>query len=192
MKDSLVQIRVAGTGWWVGTGFFVGANCSIVTARHVVEEYDSENIARGLAAELPSGQVVTLRVDYEVISKDLVVLEPVRAIRCKQLNLHEGSLSLGQQLIMVGFPDYYYGDEATLTAIPIHVINVDVPEYLEADFLVLVPTHIGHSGSPMLNDEGEVVGMLVAALPYEFFDENNADFGYIPVAMGVEVAKHLR
>ena len=74
VKDSVVKVKDPMLSWWtVGTGFFVAPSCSIVTARHVVEEVDSDRIARNLSVELQSGQVVAVTVRYDLAARPRII-----------------------------------------------------------------------------------------------------------------------
>ena len=170
-----------------GTGFFIAPSCSIVTARHVVEN-DSGNVMSNLIVELQDGQVVRVNVSYDLEAKDLVVLRPTRSIECQELPLSDDTARLGQLVLILGFPDFWSSNHLSIT--PGHVANIDGTSL--SDFLVMGTINYGSSGSPVLNVEGEVVGMVGGSLGYETDDDGNYIFDYSPIIFVYDVAKHLQ
>ena len=155
VKDSVVKVKSPSLSWWTaGTGFFVAPSCSIVTSRHIVEELDSTRIAPNLNIELQNGQVVRVTVAYDLEAKDLVVLRPARSIDCQELPLSDDTARLGQLVMLLGFPEIG-GAVDSLSASPGYVVNV-AGEFT-ADFLVAATSNFGGSGSPVLDDQGQVI-----------------------------------
>ncbi len=192
VKDSVVKIKDPDIpSWTSGTGFFIAPSCSIVTARHTVEEFDSARIARNLNVELQSGQVVRVNVDYDLEAKDLVVLTPTRSIDCQELSLSEGTARLGQLVLLLGFPDIG-GADGSLSATPGYVVNEELDPVLTGDFLLTATSNYGSSGSPVLDAQGQVVGMVGGNLAFEMDDDGNYIFDYTPVVWAIDVVRHLQ
>ena len=191
VKDSVVKVKnpSLSSQFTVGTGFFVAPSCSIVTARHVVQEADSTRIAGNLAIELQSGQVVGVTVGYELEAKDLAVLTPARSIDCQELSMSDDTARLGQLVLLLGFPDIG-GVDDSLSATPGYVVNVD-PTF-SADFLLEATSNYGSSGSPVLDDRGQVIGMVRGIRAFRFDNDGNWIFDYGPIVGAIDVASHLR
>ena len=158
VKDSVVKVKSPRLSWsTAGTGFFVAPSCSIATSRHVVEELDGGTIAPNLNVELQSGQVVRVTVAYDLQAKDLVLLTPARSIDCQELPMSDDPARLGQLVLLLGFPDLG-GVIDSLSATPGYVVNVG--QNFTADFHLAATSNFGSSGSPVLDAQGQVVGMV--------------------------------
>ena len=190
VKDNVVKIKHPEiTTWTSGTGFFVAPSCSIVTARHTVEELDSDRLMSNLIVELQDGQVVRVTVSYDLKAKDLVVLRPTRSIQCTELPLSKDTVRLGQLVLLLGFPDFG-AVEDSLSITPGYIVNVEGTEGV--DFLVMGTTTYGSSGSPILNTQGDVIGMAGGRWAFETDDDGNYIHDYTPLIYGYDVAKHLQ
>ena len=163
VKDSVVKIKHPEvTTFTSGTGFFVAPSCSVVTARHVVEELDSDRLLSNLIIELQDGQVVRVTVSYDLKAKDLVVLRPSRSLECQELPLSDDIVRLGQLVLVLGFPDFWPDESLSITSG--HIVNVQGTD--RSDFLLTGTIAHGSSGSPILNTQGEVIGMVGGKLGF--------------------------
>ena len=190
VKDSVVKVKSPSFSWWTaGTGFFVAPSCSIVTSRHIVEESGSTRIAPNLNVELQNGQVVRVTVAYDLEAKDLVVLTPARSIDCQELPLSDDTARLGQLVMLLGFPDIG-GAVDSLSASPGHVVNVS--SGFRSDFLVAATSNFGGSGSPVLDDQGQVIGMVGGLSAFRQDSDENYIFDYTPTVWAIDVVSHLR
>ena len=190
IKDSVVKIKDPDlTTWTRGTGFFIAPSCSIVTARHVLEELDSDRLMSNLIVELQDGQVVRVTVSYDLKAKDLVVLRPTRSLNCQELPLTTDPVQLGQLVLLLGFPDFG-AVEDSLSITPGYIVNVEGTEGV--DFLVMGTITYGSSGSPILTTQGEVIGLVGGSWGFKVDDEGNYIYNYTPLIYGYDVAKHLQ
>ncbi len=139
-----------------GTGFLITANGYIVTNHHVLEK------AREIRVLTPNGlkQATQIAVD---VANDLALLkiegdgyEPLPVVSSRKA-------SLGQTVIAIGFPNIGIqgfspklakGEIAGLTGIQ------DSPR----DFQISVPLQPGNSGGALVDERGNVVGVIVAKL----------------------------
>ena len=162
-------------------------SCAVVTARHILLS-DSGELYDKASVRLQSGQVVPAEVEYEVESKDLVVLRPTRAIGdCQELPLSATSPRPGEAVLILGYPDMH--PDSGISAVPAHVINTDSTDSI--DFLLLGFVTIGSSGGPIVNTDGEVVGLVWG----QWAVDRDADGNWIYtdyLIAGVDVSKHLR
>lgn len=192
VRDSVVKIKdPVATTFTRGTGFFIAPSCSIVTARHTVEELTSDKVARNLNVELQSGQVVRVTVDYDLEAKDLIVLTPTRSIDCQELPLSDDTARLGQLVLLLGFPDIGAAEDS-LSATPGYVVNEELDTALTGDFLLAATSNFGSSGSPVLDTQGQVIGMVGGSLAFETDDDGNYIFDYTPVVWAIDVVRHLQ
>ena len=99
--------------------------------------------------------MVRVTVAYDLEAKDLVVLTPARSIDCQELPLSDNTARLGQLVMLLGFPDIG-GAVDSLSASLGHVVNVS--SAFRSDFLVAATSNFGGSGSPVLDDQGQVIG----------------------------------
>ena len=181
--ESIVTVATSG---WSGTGFFVAPSCSVVTARHLLERITG-GIDQEADVTLPSGQVVKATLDYELAAKDIAILKPNRAVDCRELEFSDASLMLGQTVIIVG--DSSLSIDSPLTASPGHIINVGTDTTV--DFVVLGFVSAGGSGSPVLDVDGNVIGLVWGQWTHSLDYEGQWVFSDQLVA-AIHVAKHLR
>ena len=173
---------------YVGSGFFVSPSCSVVTALHLVEVESTNDLHPRVDVHLQSGQVVAYEVEYVVEAKDLAILRPIRPIECQELPLSTSPPRPGQAVMMVGHPDLH--DNSGLAAVPSHIINTDSTGFA-TDFLMVGFATFGSSGGPIVNTDGQVIGMAGGAYAVEQDDEGNWIYLNFLV-WGVDVSKHLR
>ena len=117
-------------------------------------------------------------------------MRPVRDLDCLELPVAGETARLGQQILMLGFPDLS-GADGSLSATPGYVVNQDLG-LATGDFIIAGTSNSGGSGSPILNAQGEVVGMVGGGLAFETDAEGEYTFDYTPVVWAVDVGKHLR
>ena len=140
--------------------------------------------------ELQTGQTVRVSVEYDLKAKDLLVLTPERSIDCQELPLADAAYRLGQSVLVLGFSDVQ-GDEDTLTVATGHVM-ARRDTMSTGDFVLATVSNYGGSGGPVLNTQGEVVGMVGGGLAFRLDDEGDYIFDYSPVVWAVDVVTHLR
>ena len=188
VANRVVEVNTTDGG--TDTGFFVAPSFSVVTARHVVELYQSDTLHSTVSVYLRDGQVVSYTVRQDIEAKDLVVLEPSRPLQCSELQIASRAPRPGETVILVGLGHYFTGDPLETAVVPGNVIVVGASGGA-ADFLMHAYTAFGGSGSPVLNTEGLVVGMAGGREATtledegEFIHDSN-------LVWGVDVTKHLR
>lgn len=132
-----------------GTGFFVSSDGKLVTNAHVVEGADRA------VAKLEDGAVYTVRgVIAAAADKDLVVLQ-VDAKQVPALTLSSGEpAEVGTAIAVIGSP---LGLEGTLSSGLVSGNRTAQPgdEWLQ----ITAPVSAGSSGSPVVNLQGQVIGV---------------------------------
>ena len=180
-NPSVVRIS---TPRWAGTGFFIAPNCTVVTARHLVETADGGTYST-IEVQTSDGKIANYNLDYDVETADIAVLRPVRDTTCRELST--ASARLGEQVLSIGFPEIAGQD--IITAIPQQVIRLNINRYV--DLLMFGVTGTGGSGSPIINADGHLVGMVTGNYPITKDDQGN--WVYLDyLVTGTDITKHLR
>jgi S1-C subfamily serine protease len=146
----------AGRGLSTGTGFFVSWDGHLVTNFHVIRE------ASRVRVKLDDGDLI----DAEVVSiekgDDLALLK-IDAIRTPLAVRRQSGLSKGQEVFTLGYPLIsLQGQEQKATFGRVNALSgVQGDErFVQID----VPIQPGNSGGPLVNERGEVVGIVSSML----------------------------
>ncbi len=142
---------VSGTGWPVAGGF-------VVTNHHVVVGHDNIVLLRRDGEQIRATVAV-----YDAVN-DLALLKPESSnFLPPALPLADRSAQVGEQVFTVGYPHPdMMGVEAKLTQ---GIVNARTG--LMSDprmYQISVPMQAGNSGGPLLNMNGEVVGVVMAKM----------------------------
>jgi 2-alkenal reductase len=146
-----------------GSGFVVDRRGYIVTNNHVVEEADEVSVT------FYDGTIVEAEVVGADRDSDLAVLRvevPEESLRPIVWG-DSDELKVGQRAIAIGNP---FGLDGTLTSgiisalgrsLPTENGQFRIPEIIQTDAAI----NPGNSGGPLLNSQGEVVGVNTAIVP---------------------------
>ena len=138
-----------------GTAFLVNPNGLLLTANHVVEGAESIRVACG--GQPPQAAIVR----SSSASTDLAVLE-VPGLKTEHfLSLSQEAPSLGARVFTVGYPLVgLLGEDPKYTEGTVSALSGPGGD---ASFLqISVPVQPGNSGDPLVNEEGAVVGVVIA------------------------------
>ncbi len=145
----------------LGSGFFISADGLVVTNRHVVA--DAEEIVVRLAATSPDahGPEFPARLIGADPATDLALLKIEPAGETPSLRLGDSNrVEVGDWVLAVGNP---FGLEQTVTAGIVSSTTRAVGEEPTGGFIQTdAPINPGNSGGPLLNLDGEVVGVNLA------------------------------
>jgi S1-C subfamily serine protease len=138
-------------GNYAGTGFLISANGYVATSYHVIKDADSvyiENLAYG---RLKTSVFLTDR------SNDIAILKIESSdVKFKAVPylIQVTEADLGEDVYTLGFPreDIVYGD-GTVSA------STGYRQQAGA-YQITVPVNPGNSGGPLLNQEGNLIGMI--------------------------------
>jgi S1-C subfamily serine protease len=189
-STGLVEISTTleyGAGEAAGTGIVIGSGGLVVTNHHVVEGATAIEVT-----DVTTGKQYGAKVLGYDASKDVAVLQLQDASGLATVTTDPGGASLGSSVTAVGDAG---GDGGSLTAAPGEVTDLHHPITVQDDLtgagvkltnLIEVSSDVvpGDSGGALLNADGDVVGMNVAA------SEGSGDVtGYvIPIGRVLRVA----
>lgn len=149
------SLRLERTG--SGSGFFVDDQGHIVTNHHVVEN------AQEIAVKLSDGRMLEATKLGTSPADDLALLqvEPDEVSGIKPLTLADSSdVQTGQMAIAIGSPFQNF-NSITVGVVsgtgrgPSSVLRRPIPDMIQTD----APLNPGNSGGPLLNSDGEVIGV---------------------------------
>jgi S1-C subfamily serine protease len=187
-KDSVVQVTVSGTplpfvnnsAFGIGSGFVFDSQGHIVTNNHVI--YGGSNVT----VTFSNGTIYTAEVVGADMFSDIAVLEVVtkeeqettQGVNKGLIPLPLGNssmLSIGDEVAAIGNPFGLTGSMTTGVVsglgrlLPIQATNIttipgagafSIPNIIQTDAAI----NPGNSGGPLLNTNGEVVGLNTAGL----------------------------
>jgi serine protease Do len=153
MKRSLVKITQTGRSGvdGLGTGFLVSADGLIATNLHVIGE------ARPLTVEMADGRELEVEAVHATDAKLDLALLKVRTDGLKALKLGDSDvLEQGERLVAMGNPEGLEFSVVDGVVSAIREVDIEGVPMLQ----VALPIEQGNSGGPVLNGQGEVVGVL--------------------------------
>lgn len=157
-----------------GTGFAISEEGTIVTNYHVIEGNETVRIAfpeRGLF----EGEIIA---SYPEI--DLAVVE-IDGDGFPYLDLDEKtSVEAGDYIQFIGNPLFFNGiaNEGNILGM------LQLSNWEREVMMIQAPVYRGNSGSPVINEEGKVIGVIFATINQE---ENGRVGLYVPIAYFMEV-----
>ena len=141
-------------GYATGTGFFVSETGHIITNFHVIEDSADVSIVQ------QNGEVLVAKIIKTDPANDVALLKVEKS--STPLRLSDKSVK-GDQVLTIGFPLIStQGKESKVTFGNINAlsgIQGDV-RFLQID----VPIQPGNSGGPLINEDGDVIGVVTATL----------------------------
>jgi serine protease Do len=162
-RNSIVTIKVERQGNWgrsevVGTGVIIDDRGYVITNCHVVSGSDKVSIQLSDNSEIPA------KVFAEDSSYDLAILAVSTTKKLTELPIGPATdLKVGETVITVGHP---YGYTNTVSTGIVSAKGRDIPTPSGGRLTGLIQTNAainpGNSGGPMLNINGELIGINVA------------------------------
>ena len=155
----LVEQRTGGFGGSTGTGFVLSSDGYVVTNNHVVEGGDDTVVT------FADGSTETATIVAADPTRDLAVLQVARTDLQPLAVGDSDDLRLGDQLVAVGYALGLDGEPSVTSGI-LSARNRTITEPNGEQLVNLLQTDTainpGNSGGPLLNMQGEVIGINTA------------------------------
>jgi len=167
----------------VGSGFVISSDGYILTNNHVVDD------ANQIKIKLSDGKEVDAKVVGRDPKTDLALLKAEGVSGLQSLQMGDSdSLKVGNWVVAIGSP---FGLEQTVTAGIVSakgrvIGSGPYDNFIQTDASI----NPGNSGGPLLNTEGEVIGINTA-----IFSQSGGNVGIgfaIPVNMAKEIVPQLK
>ncbi|XRD26833.1 serine protease [Lysinibacillus fusiformis] len=153
-KKAIVEIS---TGSSKGTGFAISPDGLIVTNAHVVEQ------AQTLSVVFPDEGVMEATLIESYPNVDLALLQ-VQADQLPYLPLAaDPTFPENEHIHFIGNPLAFTGiaNEGTLLE------SIQLDDWQVPVMMLKAPVYRGNSGSPVIDQQGEVIGIIFATMKYE-------------------------
>ncbi|MFJ7730696.1 S1C family serine protease [Lysinibacillus sp. NPDC097231] len=170
-KKAVVEVS---TGSSKGTGFAISPDGLVVTNAHVVENADKFLVI------FPEEGLMEAELLQNYPDVDLALLK-VTADKLPSLPLAENpSYSKNEHVYFIGNPLAFTGiaNEGTLLE------STYLDDWQEPVMMMKAPVYRGNSGSPVINADGEVIGIVFATMKKD-------PYGRVGLFIPVQVLQHL-
>jgi len=162
-KVRQATVRISNGERTVGSGFILDAEAHVVTANHVTEDLaniyvilpDGSISPATITGSCPHSDVAVLTLEDEPVTESLVLAD-------------SATVRIGEPVVTIGNP---FDLTETLTSGIVSQINrfIEIETDSETRWVANLiqfdaAANFGNSGGPLLNSEGEVIGMVIARI----------------------------
>ncbi|MCD4793235.1 MAG: S1C family serine protease [Bacteroidales bacterium] len=155
IKNSIKSVVTVKTEFGHGSGFIISKDGYAITNSHVVEDADNIEVIFNNGLILPA-EVITNDKNRDVILLKIVGggYHPL------PMNTNGNDVEIGSEVIAIGTPKNIELGQTVSKGILSGYRNLEDKNYIQTD----VSINLGSSGGPLLNAEGEVIGIIVAKI----------------------------
>jgi|Deesub1362B_J571_1020462.scaffolds.fasta_scaffold00005_31 S1-C subfamily serine protease len=145
----------------VGSGFVIDENGYLITNNHVVKHADRVLVI------LSDGRKFDAAIVSRDPSRDLALLK-IEAERLLPLKLGDSDKTrIGELVLAIGSPLGLPGPNVSIGVISATGRNIESKEVILEDLIQTdAAVNPGNSGGPLINMDGEVIGVTTAMIPY--------------------------
>lgn len=166
----------------LGSGFIISQDGYIITNNHVVAEADD------IVVKLSNRQELKAKLIGADERSDIALLKiDAKGLKTAKIGTSQ-NLKVGQWVLAIGEP---FGLDYTVTHGIVSALGRSLPDDTYVPFIQTdVPINPGNSGGPLLNMDGEVVGVNA-----QIFSKSGGSMGLsfsIPIDIAMDVAQQLR
>ena len=143
-----------------GTGVFIGSRGWLLTAHHVIDGSASVKVKT-------ANGIYPAKVVLSDKGSDFALLKVSQGVSASYLNVNSSAkVKTGDRVFTVGFPNIHIqGTEAKYTEGTISSLSGVANNFRH--FQISTPFQSGNSDGPLVNEQGQVVGIVIAKLDEE-------------------------
>ena len=151
VENALLSVVEIQTDAGYGTGFIINEDGSVITNRHVLQGASTVNL------HLPAGMQYAGRLSAVHDSLDIAYLDLDTDIPLTPIAIGDSDTArVGDEVLVIGFPlASELGQEPTVSR---GIVSARRGGFLETD----APVNPGNSGGPMLDQFGNVIGVITS------------------------------
>lgn len=165
-KEAIVEVRTPGGK---GTGFAITNDGYILTNEHIIENETN------ITVSFPDAGIYQASIIEANASIDLALLK-IEADQLPSLTLSENtSIETEQDVLFIGNPLSY----SFIANEGVTIGEVLLKDWTENVWMMDAPIYKGNSGSPVLNDSGEVIGVVFATTKTDAYGKVGL---FVPIA----------
>ena len=180
-------------GYGGGTGVILSSDGYILTNAHVIYDYRNDEVIESLVSLQDKREAKAEIIGYDQHT-DIALLkvefdEALPAVKVGDSD----KLKVGNSVLAIGHPEYY---DYSLSSGVVSYLNRLQPAPTYDSLECMVPfiqtdaaINEGNSGGPLLNDSGELVGIISAG--FDYGDDAGLNFA-VPINLAMKVQKELR
>lgn len=155
VKNSINSVITVKTEYGHGSGFLISTDGHALTNTHVIEDAEKIEVIFNNNLTLPAEVIVSAN------SNDVTLLKIVGGgYQPLALKLTDEETEIGSEVIAIGTPENIELGQTVTKGIVSGYRNIEGQNYIQTD----VSINPGNSGGALLNDNGEVIGIVVAKI----------------------------